>query len=297
MNGNIHECASFATYKMLNSKTKTCLRELENGECSETQSSNFENVAKNIMSSQLSPLIQTCREVSNQNDETIVEEIPQKDKILGGNQSILCLQCQTVCETQEVFENHKIFCGKNENVPKYITISKLVETRKYKNGQVNSLLELESSQTCNKGFENNQAINNYEICESLYCTICNQVFQCQQNYNNHKCLHGNLTKPSKRCGHCKEVYHDRKNLLDHIMELHKGQLLFKCSTCDKTYEKWSSLDIHEATHRLDKPYLCDLCGKSFKHSNNLRGHKRIHLDESVKKRHVCDICGNAFRSR
>ncbi|XP_012216852.1 zinc finger protein 271-like [Linepithema humile] len=301
MDDNIQpECASFATYKMLNSKTKTCLRELESGECSETQSNNFENVTKNIMSSQLSPLIQTCREVNNRNNQTIAGEISQiqRGKILDGNQSILCLQCQTVCETQEVFENHKIFCGKNENVPKYITVPKIAETRKYKNEQVSSLLELESSQICNKRFENNQAINkSAEVSQPLHCTTCNQVFQCQQNYNNHKCLHGNLTETSKRCGHCKEVYHNRKNLLDHIMESHKGQLLFKCSTCDKTYEKWSSLDIHEATHRIDKPYLCDLCGKSFKHSNNLRGHKRIHLDESVKKRHVCEVCGNAFRSR
>lgn len=64
--------------------------------------------------------------------------------------------------------------------------------------------------------------------------------------------------------------------------------------CDKSYEKWASLDIHEATHRLDKPYLCDLCGNI---PHNLRGHKRTHLDDSKKKRRICDICGNAFRSR
>ncbi|XP_020278444.1 gastrula zinc finger protein XlCGF57.1-like isoform X2 [Pseudomyrmex gracilis] len=115
----------------------------------------------------------------------------------------------------------------------------------------------------------------------------------QSNVEPNKMSH----EKSIRCGNCKEVYHDKREFSKHILKLHEGQLLYMCTMCEKTYEKWSSLDVHEATHKTDKLYLCDLCGKSFKHSNNLRGHKRIHLDESVKKRHVCAICGNSFRSR
>ncbi|XP_063984668.1 zinc finger protein 37-like [Diachasmimorpha longicaudata] len=105
-------------------------------------------------------------------------------------------------------------------------------------------------------------------------------------------------RSSRRCGHCSQSFLHRKDLQSHITEAHNGEgALFKCGLCDKSYEKWSSLDVHEATHRQDKPYLCDLCGKSFKHSNNLRGHKRVHLDAARKKRHVCETCGSAFRSR
>ncbi|KAG7203288.1 hypothetical protein KM043_010382 [Ampulex compressa] len=102
---------------------------------------------------------------------------------------------------------------------------------------------------------------------------------------------------NKKCGHCDTAYSTKKELLNHIALCHDGKLLFKCFICSKIYEKWSSLDVHEATHRIDKPYLCDLCGKSFKHSNNLRGHKRTHLDESQRKKHICMICSSAFRSR
>ncbi|CAL1675241.1 unnamed protein product [Lasius platythorax] len=286
---------SFITNKIVN-PSETSLRELGNSVCSEMQNRNFQSIAKNIVPSELNTLIQTCTEINSKVNKTIAEKILQiqQDKIRDENHSVLCLQCQTLCDTQEIFESHKIFCSKKEDVAKHIP--RTTENGKYRNDQVSC--KVKNSQTYNKGCESKQVIDKAKIYESIYCTVCNQAFKYQQDYDNHKYLHENLiTELNKRCGHCKEVYHNRKDLLNHIMESHEGRLLFQCFTCDKIYEKWSSLDIHEATHRLDKPYLCDLCGKSFKHSNNLRGHKRIHLDESIKKRHMCEICGNAFRSR
>lgn len=293
---------SFIINKMINSDSETSLKGLgslkENGKCSEIHNNNFQNIVKSVVPLEFNTLIQTCTEVNSENNEIITEEISeiQRDKIQNENSSVLCQQCQTFCETQEIFENHKIFCSKKQNVSKHVDIPRTVENeRSGKIKQINR--EIESSQICNKRFDSKHVIDNVKSSESVYCTVCNQTFKCQQDYDNHKYLHRNLIEMNKRCGHCKKVYHNRKDLLIHIAESHEGQLSFKCFTCDKTYEKWSSLDIHEATHRIDKPYLCDLCGKNFKHSNNLRGHKRVHLDESIKKKYVCEVCGNAFRSR
>ncbi|XP_074104236.1 uncharacterized protein LOC141530807 isoform X2 [Cotesia typhae] len=139
------------------------------------------------------------------------------------------------------------------------------------------------------------------------CDIVENMFDGEQTFEDTNALYNNQNGyppfrckkyQERKCGHCSSSFFNRKDLQNHISEKHSGlQMLFKCGVCDKVYEKWSSLDVHEATHRQDKPYLCDLCGKSFKHSNNLRGHKRTHLDVAKRKRHNCEICGNAFRSR
>lgn len=298
MNNSTHPDTSFNTNKMVNPGLETGLEVLENG-CSETQTNNFESIARDVVSSELNTIIETYREVNTKNDETVMEKISE-DKIHNGNCNILCLQCQTFYETQEIYENHKIFCVKEENASKRVTLSSTIENKKHSNKVINPELEVESFHTDTKGFEDTDLIDKFESSEPVCGSHYSQSYETEQNFDIRIYPHGSLTENASvglRCGHCKEVYHNKKDLLNHITQSHEGRLLFGCFTCSKTYEKWSSLDIHEATHRMDKPYLCDLCGKSFKHSNNLRGHKRTHLDESIKKRHVCEVCGNAFRSR
>lgn len=297
--------ASFTMSKMASPDLETSLEQLENGGNPEAQNNSFQSVTKVVGQSEINNRIQTYGEFDNKNnDKYTVKEISQtqQDKIQNGKHDILCSQCQTLCETQEIFEDHKIFCVKKEDTSKCITMSNTLQD---KNMAVNIESKTESSQTDNKKLEKKQFIDKPEICElvqSIYCPVCSRLFKTQQDFEEHKHLHDNFTENAaigvnKRCGHCKECYHNKKDLLNHITQKHEGQLLLQCFMCDKTYEKWSGLEIHEATHRLDKPYLCDSCGKSFKHSNFLRCHKRSHLDESKKKRHVCEICEKAFRSR
>ncbi|XP_076289933.1 uncharacterized protein LOC143213709 [Lasioglossum baleicum] len=190
--------------------------------------------------------------------------------IANGINEIASFHCKDTFKTRAMFENHKILCDEDEII---------VEKQKEISGSINaneSLVLL----NC-KPFQE----EHYEVTDKQHATEIDNIDTVA------------MAETNKKCGHCRSIYSTKKELLNHIAKRHESQLLFACIICDKNYEKWSSLDVHEATHRTDKPYLCDLCGKSFKHSNNLRGHKRTHLDDSKKKRHACEICGNAFRSR
>ncbi|CAL7948516.1 unnamed protein product [Xylocopa violacea] len=308
---NISEASESTSMELLPNKTEGTSIDQEMIQ----KFSHFENTNENNLANN------TRRDVkSNLNDFT---ETPSKDSKgdeyvtsttrnyptneLPSNE-IQCIHCKGTFKTQEIFEAHKILCAEGE-----IEIQKVKGTKSNESGEesntvtaLNFQFVTKTCSTCNEHFESEKQFAEHKLtpCKFLQeqrLKVSNKRNENEESCNVCKDPHtiNNIvpTESNKRCGHCDLVYNTKKELLNHIVECHGGQLLFKCIMCDKTYEKWSSLDVHEATHRIDKPYLCDLCGKSFKHSNNLRGHKRTHLDDSKKKRHVCEICGTAFRSR
>ena len=64
--------------------------------------------------------------------------------------------------------------------------------------------------------------------------------------------------------------------------------------CNKVYSSKFSLKRHQGTHRTDKPFVCELCGKRFVLIQYLKEHSYCHTKEKI---HVCGIngCQKSFR--
>ena len=59
----------------------------------------------------------------------------------------------------------------------------------------------------------------------------------------------------------------------------------------KKYSRFCSVALLTPHPVEDKPYKCDLCGKSVVHKKSLDAHMRSHTGEKPFK---CELCGNAF---
>ncbi|XP_017793590.1 PREDICTED: zinc finger protein 665-like, partial [Habropoda laboriosa] len=272
-----------------------------------TQKDSFGNSIRKEVQSELNSFIESYNEKDKGQKSTNGTTKNYANNQIENNE-IHCACCKDTFKTEEMFENHKMLCGEEEIiVQKQKECNSNINDRESSNVKVmNFQYVMRTCNICHEHFENEKHLAEHKL---SYCKLLQEESYEVSSKPNMNEEQGDIYNDSynisnippmetnKKCGHCDSIYNTKKELLNHIIEFHEGQLLFKCIICDRSYEKWSSLDVHEATHRLDKPYLCDLCGKSFKHSNNLRGHKRTHLDDSKKKRHICEICGNAFRSR
>ncbi|KAL6442982.1 hypothetical protein ACFW04_002762 [Cataglyphis niger] len=66
-----------------------------------------------------------------------------------------------------------------------------------------------------------------------------------------------------------------------------------CQVCFMTYNNPSHLKMHLKLHIDERSYFCDWenCGKSFKRSDELRRHERIHTGEIT---HTCHTCEKKF---
>ncbi|XP_009955438.1 PREDICTED: zinc finger protein 665-like, partial [Leptosomus discolor] len=73
----------------------------------------------------------------------------------------------------------------------------------------------------------------------------------------------------------------------------KGQRIFPCPECGKSFNQKSNLTRHRKIHTSEGPYKCDECGESFRMNRKLIRHQRAHISEPFK----CTECGKSFTQR
>ena len=72
-------------------------------------------------------------------------------------------------------------------------------------------------------------------------------------------------------------------------ELYPKGTVFKCETCEKTFQSYQFLKIHTWSHT--RPFKCDQCQRDFTRPYHLKAHKFTH---SEVKPFTCDYCGKSF---
>ncbi|XP_052755046.1 zinc finger protein 878-like isoform X2 [Galleria mellonella] len=95
------------------------------------------------------------------------------------------------------------------------------------------------------------------------------------------------------CCYCHKRFLHLETLQVH-KKSHEGEsLVLRCNFCLEEAADDDSLRTHEASHTGPKPYLCTICGKSYKRRETMIYHRKHHKPE---KEYICDICSKTFNA-
>lgn len=71
------------------------------------------------------------------------------------------------------------------------------------------------------------------------------------------------------------AYPEKENLEQHLM-VHKIERRFICDICGAGLKRKEHLERHKSGHNPDRPYTCSVCAKGFKRKEHLNLHFVIH---------------------
>lgn len=190
---------------------------------------------------------------------------------------------------------------------------------------------------CKIAFPSKSKVEEHERCHvtsatEFECTGCRQSFLGRDAFSQHHCSHqrhatikAENSNPSAKtspptyyqaageeeeidvtgddlynCPVCSMQFSSKSGLLEHQNKEHRNEKPFKCELCGKTFARRRYLRVHERRHRQQamaqsakNKFKCTQCRIEFNTAQDLSSHMRLHAVKEVGE-YRCDMCYKSF---
>ncbi|XP_017272509.1 putative GPI-anchored protein pfl2 [Kryptolebias marmoratus] len=146
---------------------------------------------------------------------------------------------------------------------------------------------------CGRVFNSTNALESHvslhKFLRPFTCKLCGKCFPDSITFKRHDRVHRNGR--IHICPQCGKGFVYRFGLSKHIQMVHSRLKPFICQICNKSFFNKRDVEIHQRIHTGEKPFECHVCERRFTRKVELNVHLRWHNGE---KRHWCSYCGKGF---
>jgi KRAB domain-containing zinc finger protein len=137
----------------------------------------------------------------------------------------------------------------------------------------------------------------HEQRKDFWCMKCDKFFGWKESFDRHIKNFHSETREIFECKDCKMQFFQKVGLEGHYKTVHLNLLDHKCEICGKAYGRKGSLYLHMKTHGEveSKPEQCPECKQMYKTKGSLLKH--IQLEHMMLRPYVCGLCGETFKSQ
>lgn len=96
------------------------------------------------------------------------------------------------------------------------------------------------------------------------------------------------------CKFCSHRARNKQLIIKHINDKHISLEAYLCDVCGKSFLSSRNLKAHSSIHKEERTFVCKICSKAFKIASSLRVHMRTHMEN---RKNICDECGKIFKKK
>lgn len=131
---------------------------------------------------------------------------------------------------------------------------------------------------------------------ALQCKECHKSFRSEVYFKYHQCLNTGQ-QDNFQCQICQKTCRTFSMLSRHQLS-HVNENIYKCKECDQSFTTQVGMQAHfNRFHAIERPFLCEVCGKLFSSLRQLNYHKRCFCNDTPKFFFRCKLCKATFESR